>query len=107
MERQLTRGGKPLVLHRPNGPELGAHPGVTFRTPEDIPMASKAERDGVYTLDGNRFFIAAGDPLPKGAVVEGEEPAAERKQDQAPENKSKKAAPENKAAKGAPESKAK
>lgn len=101
MDRQLMRDGRPLVLHRPTGPERGVHAGVTFRTPEDIPMASKADRDTVYTLNGNRFFVAAGDPIPRGAAID------ERAAEAAPETKAKPAAPQNKAAKGAPETKAK
>ena len=53
-------------------------------------MATKAPRDGVYTHNGHRFFIQAGDELPEGAVMD-----EERKQGPAPENKSRPAAPEN------------
>ena len=44
---------------------------------------AKAERDGVYTLNGARFRINAGDVLPEGAVMD--------------EVRAEKAAPENRA----------
>lgn len=36
----------------------------------------KAPRDGYYVLDNNVFGIRAGDPLPFGAVMDGEEESA-------------------------------
>ena len=72
MERPLLdRDGQPMVLHRPSGPERGVHSGVTILGPEDDPMTTKADRSGVYTLNGARFKIRKGDPLPAGAVMEG------------------------------------
>ncbi len=51
---------------------------------------SKATANGVYTLDGNRYVLAKGDPVPDGAEVEY---TAETE----PETKAVLAAPENKA----------
>ena len=39
-------------------------------------MADKAPHDGVYTLDGNRFWIQVGHLLPEGAVMDGAEPVS-------------------------------
>lgn len=58
----------------------------------------KAEKNGVYTLNGHRFRIREGDALPDGAEMVEDAPQA-RAKDAAPENKSKQAAPENRAAK--------
>ena len=62
---------------------------------------AKADKDGIYTLDGHRFFIAAGDPIPEGATVDGDESAddgEERARPAAPETKARGKAPENKSA---------
>ena len=66
-------------------------------------MADKAPHDGVYTLNGNRFWIQAGSPLPEGAVMDGAEPVSvdpveepqERAKGKAPQNRAKGPAPEN------------
>lgn len=58
-----------------------------------------APKDGIYELDGNRFLIRKGDPLPEGAVFDDpdampapEEPKLEeRKRPAAPENRTAKA----------------
>ncbi len=63
---------------------------------------AKAESNGIYTLNGGRFRIRKGDPIPEGAefsTIEAKDPEA-RALKSAPENKSKQAAPENRAAKG-------
>lgn len=52
-------------------------------------MATKAPRTGMYTLNGMRYRIRAGDPLPDGAVMD-----EERSKGKAPENR-KQPAPEN------------
>ena len=94
----MIRDGRPLELRRPTGPEAGTHAGVTFRTAEEeAQMAGKAPRDGVYTLDGYRYLVQAGDELPEGAVMD--DAPEQRKQGPAPENKAKAAAPENRAQK--------
>jgi hypothetical protein len=51
-----------------NGEPHRPHLGIRFRTKDEI-MAEqkKAPAEGVYTLGGHRFRIAAGDPLPEGA----------------------------------------
>lgn len=67
----MGRDGQPLVLHRPTGPERGEHPGITVQTEEDRQMATKATHDGIYTLNGSRFRIKAGSPLPDGAEMDG------------------------------------
>lgn len=48
---------------------------------------AKAEKTGVYTLNGQRFRINAGDVLPDGAEMDAD----------APQERSKGAAPENRA----------
>lgn len=58
-------------------------------------MATKAPRNGIYTLNGSRFRIRAGDPLPDGAVMD-----ERRKQGPAPENRKLDGAPENRNAGG-------
>ena len=62
---------------------------------------AKADKDGIYTLNGHRFHIAAGDVIPEGAVLDGDESAdagEKRAVPGAPETKARKAAPENKSA---------
>ncbi|MDQ3222152.1 MAG: hypothetical protein M3Q75_01560 [Gemmatimonadota bacterium] len=99
-------------------------PGVGIRVigqQETSGMADNtAKSDGIYTLDGGRFVVRAGDTLPAGAkfeavddvfapndaefsaeeaeIVEGTkaQPVVERSMAAAPENKSRKAAPETK-----------
>lgn len=80
-------------------PGRGSVPGVHVVTREDSTMA-KAKKNGSYELNGHWFKVRKGDPLPEGAVMEGDEPEAEpveeRAQKAAPENKAKKSAPEQK-----------
>lgn len=88
--------GQPLnliggVIHQGSG----SVPGLVITTPEESTMP-KAPRDGKYTLNGARFRIRCGDPLPAGAVMDAD--PEERAQPKAPENKAAKAAPENRAA---------
>lgn len=82
----------------------GSAPGLTVVKREDTTMA-KASTSGIYTLNGRRFKVRKGDPLPEGAEVE--QTPEERAVKAAPENKSKPAAPETKAKANAPETKAK
>lgn len=90
--------GRPLESLPEPGPL-----GVTFQQTGETPMASKAPNDGVYTLDGDRYWIQAGHPLPDGAVMDESEPVSvepvdepqERAKGRAPQNKAKGAAPEN------------
>ena len=74
-------------------------PPPTLRVLNEKEMATmpKAEQDGVYTLNGGRFKVRAGDVLPEGAEMVGE--TEERAKAAAPGNKSKQAAPENRARK--------
>lgn len=58
---------------------------------------AKAEKSGIYTLNGIRYQINAGDVLPEGAEMDA--PVEARKQDAAPENKAKAAPVENRAKK--------
>ena len=58
---------------------------------------AKAEKSGVYVLNGIRYRINAGDELPQGAEMDA--PVEERAKDAAPENRAKKAAPENRSKK--------
>lgn len=76
----------------------GSVPGVVVVKQEDATMP-KAEKDGVYTLNGRRFKTRKGAALPEGAVMDGDAPVQERAQQAAPENKAKQAAPENRTAK--------
>ena len=94
MKQFLNRDGSPDSSFgiRPVDPALGQTPGVTVRVPEDDHTMTKAEKSGVYTLDGMRYVVNEGDELPEGAVMD-----EERAKGPAPENKSKPAAPENRA----------
>lgn len=91
MEPQLIdRDGQPLALHRPTGPECGMHPGVRMLGEDESMTTRKADRSGIYTLNGGRFRIRKGDPLPNGAVME-----EQRSRPAAPQTKARGAAPEN------------
>jgi hypothetical protein len=85
--------GKPMHLRLAPPPSVG----VTFIT-ENQTM-TKAQADGIYTLNGGRFQIRKGDLLPDGAVMddidEADEPTAEVTD--APAKRSKGSAPENRA----------
>lgn len=89
--------GRPLDL-------IGQPLGVRHAPPpqpyiQEVATMAKAERNGVYTLNGLRYIIRAGDVIPEGAELDAED-AEERAKGKAPENKSKQSAPENRAAKG-------
>lgn len=90
MERMPDAGLN--IIGEPVLPGLGSASGVII---QENDVMKKAERDGIYTLNGGRFGIRAGDVLPEGAVMD--EPASEQRAKQsAPENKARKAAPETK-----------
>lgn len=57
---------------------------------------AKAEKPGIYTLNGVRYRINAGDVLPDGAEMDADAPE-QRKRVETPENRAKSAAPENRA----------
>ncbi len=99
--------GHPLnLIGAPMREGRGSVPGLTIiRKQEETPIMAKATHDGKYTLNGARFRVRAGDPLPAGAVMD--DAPEERAVKAAPENKSKPAAPETKAKANAPETKAK
>ena len=92
--------GRPVdMIGQPIVPGRGSVPGVVITEKGNASMAN-AEKNGVYVLNGHRFRIKAGDPLPEGAefqVVDA--PVEERANDAAPENRAKKAAPENRSKK--------
>ena len=80
----------------------GSVPGVVIRTERDTTMA-KADRNGLYTVNGRFFKVRKGDDLPEGAeMVEDAQPTAgkteQRAQQRAPENKARRSAPESKGA---------
>lgn len=56
---------------------------------------AKADKNGVYVLNGTRYQINEGDVLPEGAEMVEDEPVKEspesRKKGPAPENRAKKA----------------
>lgn len=86
--------GQPMVAS-------GPAPGLVTRSTDDM---SKAPHDGIYTLGDARYVVRGGDPLPDGAVMDGEpgaepavEPAVEPPVEPAPATRSKGAAPENRA----------
>lgn len=62
------RYGVPVV-----DPAAGSVPSGTVIEGAPIVAGPKADKNGVYELDGARYRIAAGDPLPDGAkMVDGE-----------------------------------
>ena len=66
----------------------------TLPASQETVEMTKADKNGIYVLNGNRFRIKEGDELPEGAEM-----AEERAEKAAPETKAQKAAPENRAAK--------
>ena len=88
--RPVSLIGEPLAV-RP-APE----PRLTIITREDMESMPKAEKSGVYILNGARFKINAGDVLPEGATMAQDAPD-ERKRVETPENRAKGKAPENRA----------
>lgn len=84
--------GHPVdIIGQPILPGRGSVPGVTIR---EVDAMAKVEKNGVYTLNGVRFLIRAGDVLPEGAVMD-----EERAEKAAPQNRAEKAAPQNRSAK--------
>ena len=81
--------GQPLATGR------GSVPGLFQQRTDEM---TKATHDGTYTLNGGRFHIRAGDPLPEGAVLD-EVAVADEAVDEAPviEQRNQGAAPENRA----------
>ena len=97
MVRQfLSDDGTPATWapRSPGYQERGVDNGVHFRVPEEKTTMPKADKTGVYTLNGHRFRIKAGDVLPEGAVMD-----EERAEKAAPQNRAEKAAPQNRSAK--------
>jgi hypothetical protein len=94
----LTPSGKPANLI---GEPLDVRPAPTPQlriTRKDDATMAKAETTGIYTLNGVRYRINAGDVLPEGAEMAQDAPE-QRKRVETPENRSKAAAPENRAKK--------
>lgn len=87
--RVVNMIGKPVTPGR--GSVSGV--GIVRKDTTDMP---KAEKDGVYTLNGVRYKARKGAIVPEGA--EFDEPEV-RKQEPAPENRKKSAAPENRSKK--------
>lgn len=58
---------RPWLKMNVSGPRLGTVSGVTILEDEDMPDASKAPDDGLYTLGKGRFKIKKGETLPPGA----------------------------------------
>lgn len=83
--------GRPVTARvRPIAYELGGTPGIRILTEEDYEMAEKANKRGLYRLNGSQFRIREGDVIPDGAEL-----VDERASNAAPENRAKKTAPEN------------
>jgi hypothetical protein len=113
--RGADPAGNPVgLIGQPLVPGRGSVPSLIIITEEDTHMAKlrKADSNGHYTLNGARFRVRQGDVIPEGAefasgeffstneesrVVRRAAPDEERAEQQAPENKSRKAAPETKA----------
>lgn len=72
----------------------GGHDGVAILQPKDYEHMRKAPHNTKYTLNGLRYRIKQGDPIPEGAVLD-----EERAEKAAPEDRAEKAAPENRSAK--------
>ena len=94
MKQLRDWAGRKLTLN-PGSAETQGDPrdGVRILTPEDYDYMQKAPRTTKYTLNGLRYRIKQGDPIPAGAVLD-----EERSEKAAPENRAKKAAPENRSA---------
>lgn len=86
--------GRPvdLVGHPITPGVIGSTPGLFVR--KEVGTMAKADKDGVYVLNGRRFRIRAGDLLPVGAEMD--KPVVQKRAEPAP-------APENRALTGAPE----
>lgn len=89
--------GRPVdLIGQPLAVRPSPAPKVVILGAKEMQTMAKAEKDGVYTLNGGRFKVRAGDVLPEGAEMVTDE---QRSKGAAPENKAKAAAPENRAAK--------
>lgn len=88
--RVVNMIGKPVTSGR--GSVSGV--GIVRKDTTDMP---KAEKDGVYTLNGVRYKARKGAIVPEGAEFDA--PVEERAEKEAPENRAKKAAPENRSKK--------
>lgn len=86
--RTVTQAGEPID-------------GIRVRDLREDDMAEKAPRTTKYTLNGLRYRIKKGDPIPQGAVLD-----EERAEKAAPENRAEKTTPQNRSPK-ASKSKAK
>jgi hypothetical protein len=96
----VTPDGRPAnLIGQPLEVRPAPAPALRITRVEDDAMA-KAEKTGVYTLNGYRYRINAGDVLPEGAEMAQDAPE-ERKRVETPENRAKAAAPENRADKKA------
>lgn len=95
MKQLRDWAGRKLTLN-PGSAENQRDPrdGVLIHKPEDYEDMQKAPRTTKYTLNGLRYRIKQGDPIPEGAVLD-----EERAEKTAPENRAEKAAPENRSAK--------
>ena len=94
MKTLRDHNGRRVTASPGTGTEAGEPvDGIHIRTPEEDDMAEKSPRNTTYTLNGLRYRIKQGDPIPAGAVLD-----EERSEKAAPENRAKKAAPENRSA---------
>jgi hypothetical protein len=94
--------GQPVdLIGQPLHPGRGSVPAVVVLETHQM---AKAQADGAYTLNGGRFKIRKGDPLPAGAVMDGAEVAEETADEQpVAEQRDKGGAPENRAKADKPE----
>ena len=94
MKTLRDHNGRRVTASPGTGTEAGEPvDGIRIRNPEDYEYMQKAPRTTKYTLNGLRYRIKQGDPIPAGAVLD-----EERSEKAAPENRAKKAAPENRSA---------
>ena len=94
MKTLRDHNGRRVTASPGTGTEAGDPvDGIRIRNPEEDSMAEKSPRTTKYTLNGLRYRIKKGDPIPAGAVLD-----EERSEKAAPENRAKKAAPENRSA---------
>ena len=94
MKTLRDHNGRRVTASPGTGTEAGEPvDGIHIRTPEEDDMAEKSPRTTKYTLNGLRYRIKQGDPIPAGAVLD-----EERSEKAAPKNRAEKAAPENRSA---------
>ena len=95
MKTLRDHNGRRVTASPGTGTEAGEPvDGIHIRTPEEDDMAEKSPRTTKYTLNGLRYRIRQGDPIPAGAVLD-----EERSEKAAPANRAEKAAPENRSTK--------